>query len=224
MLSNFQDTVIRKIGKKVEKQNQRLSLCLVPLLILLHCILIQCSPECSTCSHQSKGYGMKYANICMDMQLYIVACQIKWSDTERWKDVILHPGMMHALMSFVGCIGTLLKSSGLEVLLSPTFVCIKSILSGKAWPQALRAYRMITGALLHNFIAEEPCTYDDIQTYLSDSSNHPTGKLWVDCLIRPTLTAHQFLHAERKGDMLLRDYCLNEMLPYFFAAGHFHYA
>ena len=52
-----------------------------------------------------KNFGMKYTFLTFDLQLYIVACLIKWSDQERWSCVILRPGMMHILMSFLGCIG-----------------------------------------------------------------------------------------------------------------------
>ena len=45
----------------------------------------------------------------------------------------------------------------------------------------------------------------------------------MDCLIKPTLLALMFLHAERNGDFRLQQYCLKKMLPYFFAAGHRNY-
>ena len=63
-----------------------------------------------------------------------------------------------------------------------------------------------------------------IQAFLDQASKHPTSKLWVSCLIRPTLIAHRFVRAEREGDLLLREKCLEEMLPYFFTAGHYNYA
>ena len=52
-----------------------------------------------------QSFGMQYAHITLDMQLYILACIIKWSDVEKWKHVVHRCGMMHTLMSFVGCIG-----------------------------------------------------------------------------------------------------------------------
>ena len=141
----------------------------------------------------------------------------------RWSSVILHPGMMHTLMSCLGCIGTLMKGSGLEVILRVAFGSLKSILSGKAWPQALRAYRMLSAALMHGFLSQEPRSYEDIERYLNQVSGNPTGKLWVDCLIKPTLIAHIFVQAECEGNLLLREKCLEDMIPYFFAAGHYYY-
>ena len=123
-----------------------------------------------------QSFGMEYAHICMDMQLYMVACKIKWNDTEKWKHVIVHPGMMHTLMSFLGCIGTLMKGSGIETILSTTFGSIKSLLNGKAWPQALRAFRMLTAALLNNFLSGGPRSSEDINDFLLTKKLFSTGK------------------------------------------------
>ena len=59
---------------------------------------------------------------------------------------------------------------------------------------------------------------------MEQARQRPTGRHWVDNLLRPTLLAHQFLRAERDGDWLFKQLCLEQMLPYFFSAGHFHYA
>ena len=56
-----------------------------------------------------------------DMQLYKIIMQVKWADPDCWKSLIVHPGGMHTLMSFVGCIGTLMNSSILEELLEAAF-------------------------------------------------------------------------------------------------------
>jgi len=66
------------------------------------------------------------------MQLYKVALQIKWSDPERWKNLVLRPGGMHMLMSFIGCIGNLMKVSGLEEILSVAYGGVRNMLNGKA--------------------------------------------------------------------------------------------
>ena len=171
-----------------------------------------------------KNFGMEYAHISMDMQLFMIACKIKWDDLEAWKDIVIHPGMMHTLMSFLGCIGNLMKASGMETILTTTFGSIKGIMNGKTWPQALRAYRMLTAALLNNFLCNGPKTSEEIYAYLETEEDNPTKKLWVDCLIKPTLIAHRFIRSEREGDVLLREKCLKDMLPYFFAAGHHNYA
>ena len=44
------------------------------------------------------------------------------------------------------------------------------------------------------------------------------------CLVIPTAIIHMFIRAERESDWLLHLNCVQQMLPYFFAAGHSNYA
>ena len=84
------------------------------------------------------SFGMQYTHITVDLQLYQTACLVQWNDPLRWTNVILHPGMMHTFMSFLGCVGTLMKASGVDILISAAFAGITSIVNGKAWTNALR--------------------------------------------------------------------------------------
>ena len=52
-----------------------------------------------------------------------------------------------------------------------------------------------------------------LTVYPETARGHPTGRLRVDCFIKPTLMSLMFLRGDRNG-----------MLPYFFAAGHHNYA
>ena len=94
-----------------------------------------------------QSFGMECTILTFNLQLYIVGCLVKWGDQERWKRIILRPGMMHALQSFLACIGFLMKASGLDVILSAAFGGLTGILNRKSWPNALRAYRTIVAAL-----------------------------------------------------------------------------
>ena len=64
-----------------------------------------------------QSFGMECTILTFDLQLYIVGCLVKWSHQDRWKRISLRPGMMHALQSFLACIGFVMKASGLDVLL-----------------------------------------------------------------------------------------------------------
>ena len=120
--------------------------------------------------------GMKTSNLSADMQLYIVATLIKWaSHGKRFKSVILRPGGMHALMSFNGCIGNLMKASGLEVLVGVAFGGLTSIMNSKAWMKSMRAFRMVTAALLYDFLKDGPKAFEDMIRYLDAAREHPTG-------------------------------------------------
>jgi len=79
------------------------------------------------------AFEMDYIHLTVYMQLYQLMCKIKWSDPKTWTHLVLHPGMMHNLMSFIGAIGTLMKSSGLEQIINAALLgYVKSISNGKA--------------------------------------------------------------------------------------------
>ena len=128
---------------------------------------------------------------------------------------------MHIIMSFLGCIGTLMKGSGLDALVRSAFGGLTGIMSGKAWVRAMRAFRMVSATLLENFLQTDTKMFDDILAHIEDARNHPTGMHWVNNLLM--LLAHHFLRAEREGNWLFQQLCLERMLPYFFSAGHIHY-
>ena len=58
--------------------------------------------------------GMEKVHLCMDMQLYVVTKQVCWNQPRRFRNIIVHPGGMHIIQSFLGCIGTLMKGSALD--------------------------------------------------------------------------------------------------------------
>ena len=117
-----------------------------------------------------------------------------------------------------------MKASGVDILISAAFAGITSIVNGKAWTNALRAYRLIIAVLLHNFYWNGVKTYEELNVYLETARGHPTWRLWVDGFVKPTLLSLVFLRRERNGDFLLQQHCLKAMLPYLFAAGHHNYA
>ena len=147
-----------------------------------------------------KTFSIQYAHISIDLHLYQISCIVQWSDPYRWKYLLLHPGMMHTLMSFLGCIGTMMKASGVDVLLTAAFGGVAGIITGKSWTNALRAYRIITTVLLHDCFQSGDKTYQELSEYLEAVREHLVGRLWVDCLIKRTLLGLQLLHAHRDGD------------------------
>jgi len=52
------------------------------------------------------------------------------------------------LMSFIGCIGHLMKRSGLEEILSVAYGGVRNMLNGKALPKAVGSLRMVAAAIL----------------------------------------------------------------------------
>ena len=138
---------------------------------------------------------MSSVHISLDKQLYMVAVQVKWSDPERWREVIAHPGGMHNVMSFIGCIGNLMRGTCLEELHSAAYSGLAGILNGKSWPRAMRAFRMACSVVMSDYLGGDGShTFDDLTAYL-EARKTPTGRLWVDCLIKPTHIAHLFIRS-----------------------------
>jgi len=66
-----------------------------------------------------------------DMAIYKLIMQIKWSQPDRWKWMVVRSGGMHTIMSFIGCIGVLMDSTGLEEILGAAFNGVSNMLNGK---------------------------------------------------------------------------------------------
>ena len=82
---------------------------------------------------------------------------------------------------------------------------------------------MVTMVFLQHSISNGIKTFLEFSDYIDEARYHPTGRRWVDNLIKPTLLAHQSLRAEQEGGLLFQQLCLERMLPYFFSTGHIHY-
>ena len=106
-----------------------------------------------------------------------------------------------------------MKVSGVDMLLNAAFGGLAGIITGKSWPNVLRAYRVITTVLLQDFFQNGAKTYQELSEYLEAVREDPVGRFWVDCLIKPTLLALQLLHAQRDGDFLLQQVSLEAMMP-----------
>ncbi len=162
-----------------------------------------------------------------DQQLYKVACQIIWSDPEKFTSFIPRLGGMHFLMSFVGTVGANAADTGLTEVLQSAFAGVTKMLSGKKFPQNVPALRMLTEELfcetLHPDHGIE--SMDALRTHLESlSEKSRTAKLWVNTIIRPKLIMMKFVQTERESNFYLHLKSVEEALPYFFSAGHINYA
>ena len=86
--------------------------------------------------------GQNFIVLTCDQQLYRVAVQVLWAHPDKFKDMHLRLGGMHALMSFVGAIGSLMAESGLSSVLSEVFGGVAKMLNGKKFPENVRALRI----------------------------------------------------------------------------------
>ena len=159
-----------------------------------------------------------------DQQLYRVAVNITWVYPERFSQLIPRLGGMHNLMSFVGCVGKLMADSGLEEVMKAAFGGVAHMLVGEKFPQNVRALRLVTEEDLRPTIGQLN-TPDELMNCLEEkATQNSTAKLWFENLVKPVFIMMIFVRAEREGDWPLHLWAVREMLPYFFAAGHWHYA
>ena len=70
------------------------------------------------------------------------------------------------------------------------------MLSGKKYPQNVRAFRLLAEELLRKHIKEKE-SFEALDSMLTGvSKQSKTSKLWVDCFIRPVLIMMAFTRAE----------------------------
>ena len=170
--------------------------------------------------------GQEFALITCDLQLYKVALDVKWAYPEWFSKVIPRLGVMQSLMSFVGSIRTLMANSGLSEILNDVFGGVDKMLIGKKFPQNIRTLRMLAEVILQGPLDDHTLgSYAELMEVLEDLAERSrTAKLWVDVLIKPVFIMMMFVRAEREGDWPLHLEAFEQMIPYFFASGHVHYA
>ena len=157
-------------------------------------------------------------------QLYRVIVHVKWAYPKLFETLIPRLGGVHMLMSFVGCVGTLMADTGLKEVMESALGGVTKLLSGKNFPQNVRALRLVVEELLCS-ISEQSESYDEMLSILEERARvSRTGKLWVNCLVQPVLIMMLFIGAEREADWSLHLLAVKLMMPYFFAAGHLNYA
>ena len=87
--------------------------------------------------------GQEYVVFTADQQLYRVAVHVMWENQVLFGNIYLRLGGMHLLMSYVGCIGSLMAGSGIVEVLSEAFGGVLKMLTGKKYPYNVRALRML---------------------------------------------------------------------------------
>ena len=102
---------------------------------------------------------------------------------------------MRTLMSFVGCIGTLLANTGLSDLIKPAFAGVEKILSGKNISQNTRVLRICAEEILRSIMHDKSVSNFDILMVLLNSlaKKSRTAHLWLNTLILPVILIMRFV-------------------------------
>ena len=88
--------------------------------------------------------GQEYVVFTCDQQLYRIGVQVIWENPAKFDNVYVRLGGMHLLMSFCGCVGSLMSDSSLEEILGSAFGGVSKMLSGKKYTHNVRALRLLT--------------------------------------------------------------------------------
>ena len=101
-------------------------------------------------------------------------------------------------MSYCGCIGTLMADIGIVETLSVAFGGVLKMLSGKKFPQNVRALRMLVKELLRPLFGKNIFhNMDDLlQEWDAISVESKTSQRWVDSLIKPTVAILKYIRTE----------------------------
>ena len=130
--------------------------------------------------------GQDYVVFTPDLQLYFVAVNILLAYPEHFDNVVLRLRGMHTLMSFIWSISSLMAESSLYGMLDSTFAGVQEMMTGKKFPQYMRALRIVVEELLRPILTGG--TVNDmhgLDNILSDiSSRSETSHHGIDCVIK----------------------------------------
>ena len=95
-----------------------------------------------------------------------------------------------------------MADTGLSDIMSPVFDGMSKMLTGKKFPQNVRALRIVAEEALCGIIQDKPlhCSGDLMQILETEAYKNQTTKRWVDVLIKPILLNMMFVRAECEGD------------------------
>ena len=220
--NGFNTAIARKTGCKAKPQT---SVKYIPLINMNPADPDTILTSMHKVAAMTEEAGQIYTLFTNDQQLYRITLEMTWWQPEEWQHFVPILGGMHTLMSFVGCVGTLMANSGLTPILKSAFGGVEKMLSGKKFPQNIRALRLVVEELLRETLrSNEIVDLDELISILDErASVSRTARLWLDALVKPVLIMMKFVRAAREADWVLHIAALKMMLPYFGAAGHWNY-
>ena len=103
----------------------------------------------------------------------------------QFKNVVVHPGGIHVIQSFIGCIAKLMKryaglvihliKGNITIISNNNFYRFTGIFNGKSWVKAMQVFCGVSAALLKRFLYTGLKTFEQIEQYLDTACLHPTG-------------------------------------------------
>ena len=171
-----------------------------------------------------EGKGQTFTVFVADLQLHKIAVEVSWH-YPRLLDIrfVIRLGGMHLLINFIGSVGKLMKNTGLKKFFNLVLEVWKKCFLGNFPPKPKSSPANCWGT--HSWHTQKCSDYEDLDEILQSLSVQSlTLKICINLLIRPLLLCLLYVRAEKEGNFILHLYCVQEMLPYFFAAVHHYYA
>ena len=137
---------------------------------------VEAKPDSDDAVYSTLSYVLKVSLdmgvtpvVTFDQPLYLRALKIRnrMAETDpRWSKIVIHLGIFHCMMSYMGGIGQRMEDSGIRKVLEEAYGsgAADHLLSGKAYSRGIRAHQIIHKAL-----------YDKLVEMLKDSSNNLLG-------------------------------------------------
>ena len=145
----------------------------------------------------SEAANQRITILTLDQQLYRVALHVLLENEAKCHNFYLRLGGMRLLMSYCGCIGTLMADTGILEILSVAFRGVLKMLSGNRLPQNVRALRMLVEELLRHLFGKN--SFHDMDDLLRSK----TSQLWVDSLIKTIFAILKYIPAEREAGKVI---------------------
>ena len=125
------------------------------------------------CMIVASKVGQEHAIVTCDQAIYEIALGLRKKNPAKYEHLILRMGGFHIASNFLGAIGYLMRSSGIEDILSQAEICLagtaKKIMSGKDYYLMVRAHTLISTAMfellweaLENWLIEESAELEAI--------------------------------------------------------------
>ena len=95
----------------------------------------------------SENVEQQYVVFIADQQLYRVALHVQWENQTQLRNIHLRLGGMHLLISYSSSVGTLMTGTGMQEILTTAFVVVLKMLTGKKYPQKVRAFMILVEEL-----------------------------------------------------------------------------
>ena len=153
----------------------------------------------------SEAANQRFTNLTLDQQLYRVALHVHPENEAKSHNFYLSLGGMHILMTYWCCMGTLMADNGIVEILSVAFGGVLKMLSGKKFPQNVRALMMLVEEILRPlFVRNSLHNMDDLPEEVDAISvESKTSQRWVDSLIKPIFDILKYILTEREVDWAL---------------------